>query len=99
METTFNTPKNLSELSEIDQFNSMSSFGIYCFFKDNNYQNILISFDGGYSYTQIRNFSHFTEYLNFHQAKQPTEKVFFLYEGKNRFLALLESNQSFTVTL
>ena len=99
METTFNPPKSLIELSEIDQFNSMSSFGIYCFFKDSNYQNILVSFDGGFSYTQLNNFSHFVEYLNFHQSKQPTKKVFFLYEGKNRFLALLESNQSFTVTL
>jgi len=99
METTFNPPKNLSELSEKDQFNSMSSFGIYCFFKDSNYQNILVSFDGGFSYTQLNNFSHFVEYLNYYQSKQPNKKVFFLYEGKNRFLALLESNQSFTVTL
>ena len=87
------------ELTEEQQFNSKSAFGIYCFIKDNNYPYIKISFDGGFSYTQINNFSHFTDYLNFHQAKQPTKKVFFLYEGKNRFLALLESNQPFTVTI
>jgi len=97
METTFNPPKNIDEVFDISYI--FSSSDIFAYFENNKIPYIGISFDGGFSYTQIRNFSHFTEYLNYHQAKQPTEKVFFLYEEKNRFLALLESNQSFTVTL
>jgi hypothetical protein len=97
MENYFNPVKNINEIFDLSHL--FSSSDIFEYFKYNQIPYIGISFDGGYSYTQIRNFSHFTEYLNFHQSKQPTKKVFFLYEGKNKFLALLESNQSFTVTL
>lgn len=99
MENLFNPPKNMSEVPENLRTNISSSFGIYCKFQDEKPKYISISFDGGFSYTQISSFSSFVDYLNHYQAKQPTKKVFLLEERKNRYLALLETNKAFTVTL
>lgn len=96
MENYFNPPKNIGEVD--DQTKVFSSSDIAKYFEFHKIPYLKISFDGGYSYTQIKNFSHFTEYLNYYQSKQ-AEKVFFLYERNSTFLALLESNKSFIVTL
>ena len=96
---SFNPPKNLGQVPENQKNQVYSSFDIYKTFESKNYRYLKISFDGGYSYTQIKDFSTFCEYLNFYQSKQPDKKIFFLNEGKNSFLALLESNKYFEVTI
>ena len=99
MENLFNPPKSINEVPENLRTNVSSSFGIYCQFQDEKPKYIAISFDGGLSYTCIYSFSSFVDYLNYYQQKQPTKKIFFLEERKNRFLALLESNKPLTVTI
>lgn len=98
MEYQFNPPKSLHFVPRNEWDKVKSSADIYTVFEENP-KYIQISFDGGFSYTCIYSFSSFVGYLNYYQAKQPKEKVLFLEERKNRFLALLESNKPFTVTI
>jgi hypothetical protein len=100
MENYYNPPKNISEVSDISKiFSSSDIFNYFESIKSSReYYYIKISFNGGFTYNILKSFSEFTEYLNYYQSKQ-AEKVFFLYENRNEFLAILETNKPFKITI